>query len=92
VPSQPPTTGLTRWLISFSHDFNYFAFKWDAQGEAVYQIGSGLERKPVGRAWATASKIKWLSMSVVTADVTTIASSATVRDGFTTAWIIPDTL
>ncbi|KAH6907691.1 mucin-binding lectin 1 [Coprinopsis sp. MPI-PUGE-AT-0042] len=89
-----PTTnaGLTRWLISFSHDFNYWAFKWDGQGEAVYQIGSGLERKPVGRDWTSATKIEWLATTVTTQDVSSVVSGATNRDGLTTAWIIPDTL
>ncbi|KAH6907688.1 mucin-binding lectin 1 [Coprinopsis sp. MPI-PUGE-AT-0042] len=80
VGAVPTTnTGLTRYMLSFSHNFLHFAFKWDGEGEAVYQIGSGLERKPV-------------ASSVVTEDVSAHVSGALNRDGRTTAWIIPDTL
>ncbi|KAH6911696.1 mucin-binding lectin 1 [Coprinopsis sp. MPI-PUGE-AT-0042] len=85
-------TGLTRYMLSFSHNFLHFAFKWDGEGEAVYQIGSGLERKPVGRDWTAASTVHWGASSVVTEDVSAHVSGALNRDGRTTAWIIPDTL
>ena len=85
-------TSLTRYLISFSHDFNYYAFIWNGQGDARYQVGSSLDRKPVGKDWKTASFVEWLSNEVKTKDVSATVATATNRDELTTAWIIPDTL
>ncbi|KAH6911673.1 mucin-binding lectin 1 [Coprinopsis sp. MPI-PUGE-AT-0042] len=84
--------GLTRWVVSFSHNYLHFALKWDGQGEAVYQVGDGLERKPVGRDWRCATTIHWSSRTVVTEDVSAKATSVVNRDEITTIWIIPDTL
>jgi hypothetical protein len=85
-------TGLTRWIVSFSHNFNDYAFKWDGPGEAVYQIGNGLERKPVGRSWSAATTLHWGATSLVSEDVSTRVTSAVTSDGITTLWIVPDTL
>ncbi|KAH6907685.1 mucin-binding lectin 1 [Coprinopsis sp. MPI-PUGE-AT-0042] len=85
-------TGLTRWVVSFSHTFLHFAIKWDGEGEAVYQIGNGLERKPVGRDWNNATTVNWENRIVVTENVSAQAAGATLRDELTTVWIIPDTL
>jgi hypothetical protein len=85
-------TGLTRWVVSFSHNYLNFAIKWSGQGEAVYQVGEGLERKPVGRDWKTATTIHWSNRAIVTEDVSAKAGSVVVRDELTTIWIIPDTL
>ncbi|KAH6911701.1 mucin-binding lectin 1 [Coprinopsis sp. MPI-PUGE-AT-0042] len=57
--------GLTKWLVSFSHNFQHFALKWNGEGEAVYQIGNGLERKPVGRDWTSATTIRWGASAAV---------------------------
>ncbi|KAH6907705.1 mucin-binding lectin 1 [Coprinopsis sp. MPI-PUGE-AT-0042] len=85
-------TGLTRWVVSFSHNYLHFALKWDGEGEAVYQVGDGLERKPVGRSWSSATTIHWSARSVVTEDVSVKATSVVNRDELTTIWIVPDTL
>ena len=86
-----PTTrsGITPYIISFSHNYTRFAFIWQGEGEAVYQIGDGLERKPLGRAWESASTIHWGATAIVTENVTAHASSALNRDKETTAFIIP---
>ncbi|KAI9507838.1 mucin-binding lectin 1 [Russula earlei] len=34
--------GITRYIISFSHNFTKFAFYWAGQGEAVYHIDNHL--------------------------------------------------
>jgi hypothetical protein len=83
---------LTRWVVSFSHNYLNYALKWSGEGEAVYQVGNGLERKPVGRDWKTATTIHWPDRVVVTEDVSAKAGSVVVRDELTTIWIIPDTL
>jgi hypothetical protein len=83
-------TGVTRFLVSFSHTYERFAFYWDGAGEAVYGIGTGLERKPVGRSWTSASAILWGASMVTTIDATSLLPSALVRDNATTVFIIPD--
>ncbi|KAH6907682.1 mucin-binding lectin 1 [Coprinopsis sp. MPI-PUGE-AT-0042] len=83
--------GLTRWVVSFSLDYLQYALKWEGEGEAVYQIGKGLERKPVGRNWTSATTIRWGASAATTQDVSARASRAFPRDE-TTIWIIPDTL
>jgi hypothetical protein len=85
-------SGITRWLISFSHRYEKFAFIWDGQGEGVYQIGNGLERKPVGRRWNVASTAHRGAWDIGIADVSAIVRHATNRDGATTAFIIPDNI
>ncbi|KAH6907687.1 mucin-binding lectin 1 [Coprinopsis sp. MPI-PUGE-AT-0042] len=89
---QTNKAGLTRWVVSFSHNYLHFAIKWDGQGEAVYQVGEGLERKPVGRDWNTATTVNWGNRVVVTENVSARVAGATVRNELTTVWIIPDTL
>lgn len=88
--TQTSSSGVTRFLISFSHHYERFAFHWDGAGEAVYGLGNGLERKPVGRNWQQASFIAWGSASITSSDVTAIARAATNRDNATTCFIIPD--
>ena len=84
-------TGVTRFLISFSHHYERYAFYWEGAGEAVYSIATGLERKPVGRSWARASAIFWGDLNTVsTADVGAIAATATDRTNATTIFRIPD--
>jgi len=84
------STGVTRFLISFSHCYTQFAFYWDGAGEAVYSIGNGLERKPVEKSWAQASHVAWGSSVVDTANVTVVAAAALDRTNDTTVFIIPD--
>src|SRR5271154_1568288 len=77
-----PTTnkGVSRYLISFSHNYTKYAFYWDGAGEAVYSIGTHLERLPVGRSWTKASTVAWGASTVVTADVTSDLAGAAPRD------------
>lgn len=84
------SAGVTRFLISFSHNYTRFAFVWNGTGEAVYSIGTGLERKPVGRSWSQASLVAWGASTVTTSDVTSILPSAVDRTNVTTVFIIPD--
>ncbi|KAM6493666.1 hypothetical protein JOM56_010027 [Amanita muscaria] len=84
------STGVTRFLISFSHNYQSFAFMWNGAGEAVYSIGTGLQRTSVGRNWSQASLVEWGSSTVTTADVTGILPSAVDRTNLTTIFIIPD--
>ncbi|KAF8656489.1 hypothetical protein AX16_002508 [Volvariella volvacea WC 439] len=88
IPTE--NSGTTRFLIGFSHTFERFSFFWDGQGEAVYQIGNRLERKPVGKNWHSASTVNWGSSEVTNTNVTGQVESAVVRDRATTAFIIPD--
>jgi len=83
-------TGVTRFLVSFSHTYERFAFYWDGQGEAVYGIGTGLQRLPVGKSWNSASAVSWGAATVTTVDATSLVPAAAVRDNATTAFIIPD--
>jgi len=82
--------GVTRFMISFSHHYERFAFMWEGKGEAVYGIGTGLQRLPVGRSWDQASAIPWGSATVNTADVKSIVAGAVDRTNLTTCFIIPD--
>jgi hypothetical protein len=63
---------------------------WGGSGEAVYSIGTGLERKPVGKSWSQASLVAWNATMVTTADVTSFVSTAVDRTNMTTVFIIPD--
>ena len=82
--------GVTRFMVSFSHNYTRYAFMWDGAGEAVYSIGTGLVRQPVGRSWTQASLIAWGASTVTTADVTSILPGAVARTNETTIFIIPD--
>jgi hypothetical protein len=82
--------GVTRFIISFSHNYERYAFIWGGSGEAVYSIGTGLERKPVAKSWSQASMVAWGATTVTTADVTNIAAAAVDRTNVTTVFIIPD--
>jgi hypothetical protein len=87
-----PTTnkGVSRYLISFSHNYTKYAFYWDGAGEAVYSIGTHLQRLPVGTSWTKASTVSWGASTVVTADVTSDLAGALPRNGETTAYVIPE--
>ncbi|KAI9507839.1 hypothetical protein F5148DRAFT_1201497 [Russula earlei] len=82
--------GITRYIISFSHNFTKFAFYWAGQGEAVYHIDNHLVRKPVGKSWNEASYIPWGANEVQTADVSADVQSALARDEETTVFVIHD--
>jgi len=82
--------GKTHWLISFSYNYNYFAFIWDGKGEAVYRVGTGLLTNSVGTDWTKASTVTLGNPGVGQADVSNQAKTATVRDATTPVWIIPD--
>ena len=82
--------GVTRFLISFSHNYNAFAFMWDGQGEAVYGVGTGLQRLPIGRSWDQASALQWGAETVSTANVTSLVPGAIDRANVTTVFVIPD--
>jgi len=84
--------GQTRWLISFSHNYNGFAFIWDGKGQAVHRIGSSLLTGSVGTDWTNASVVNYGSSSVTQADVSSDVSGAINRDDATTFWVIPDTI
>ena len=85
------STGVTRFLVSFSHNYQNFAFYWDGSGEAVYSIGiNGLARNPVGRSWTQATTIQWNTTSVTTSDVSSVVPTADVRPNATTLFIIPE--
>ena len=84
--------GYTHFLIGFSHYFQRFAFIWDGDGEAVYQIGEGLERRPVGRSWEQASAFHYRSSAVSTEDVSRHIAGAVRRDKETTVWAIPSNI
>lgn len=97
-PFVPNVVGITptnhtdesRFLISHSYYFENYAFFWDGKGEAVYGLGTGLERLPVGTSWTSASLVAWGSGDVTTGDVSSQISSATVVNNEITAFVIPD--
>jgi len=82
--------GITRFLISFSHCFNRFAFYWDGSGEAVYGTADSLVRLPVGKSWADATEANRDTGTFSTVNVAREARAATRRDRKTTVFIIPD--
>nr|6ZRW_A Chain A, Mucin-binding lectin 1 [Coprinopsis cinerea]6ZRW_B Chain B, Mucin-binding lectin 1 [Coprinopsis cinerea]6ZRW_C Chain C, Mucin-binding lectin 1 [Coprinopsis cinerea]6ZRW_D Chain D, Mucin-binding lectin 1 [Coprinopsis cinerea]6ZRW_E Chain E, Mucin-binding lectin 1 [Coprinopsis cinerea]6ZRW_F Chain F, Mucin-binding lectin 1 [Coprinopsis cinerea]6ZU2_AAA Chain AAA, Mucin-binding lectin 1 [Coprinopsis cinerea]6ZU2_BBB Chain BBB, Mucin-binding lectin 1 [Coprinopsis cinerea]6ZU2_CCC Ch len=90
IPTE--NTGVTKWAVSFSHNYTRFSFIWEGQGEACYQIGNGLTRSPVGRSWSSSSTIHWGSSTVITEDVTSVVPGAVNRDKVTTAYALPDNL
>ena len=83
-------SGITRYMLSFSHTYERFAFYWEGQGEAVYSIGTELLTHNVGRGWREASFIAWGASSIITQDVTGVVGTAVNRDNQTTCFIIPD--
>jgi hypothetical protein len=90
APSTPDK--VTRFIISFSHNYTKFAFFWDGAGQAVFGKGQDLVRQPLGNSWNVATTVDWGSASFTTQDVRAIATSATNRDNETTCYIIPDNL
>jgi hypothetical protein len=91
VGSTPTTnTGVTRFLVSHSYNYQKYAFFWDGAGEAVYGIGTGLQRQPVGRSWSQASAVSWGATTVTTIDVSITVKAAVDRTGATTCFVIPD--
>lgn len=82
--------GNTRFMLSHSYTFNGFAFYWDGTGEAVYRIGTGLQKSPVGTSWGAASNAAWGESVVTSKDVTSIVPAAKTRDNEITCFIIPD--
>jgi len=89
VGSTPTTNaGVTRFMISFSHSFEKFAFYWDGTGEAVYGIGTDLRRSPVGKSWSKASLVAWGATTVTTADVTSFVPQ--IENTVCTCFVIPD--
>ncbi|KAK7439310.1 hypothetical protein VKT23_012803 [Stygiomarasmius scandens] len=85
-------TGITRFVVGFSHYFTQFAFYWDGEGEAVYSIGNHLQRLPVGESWNHASSAPWGGHEITTVDVANIVPNAIKRDERTTCYILPDTV
>jgi hypothetical protein len=91
VGATPTTnTGVTRFLISFSHTYERFAFFWDGAGEAVYAIGTALQKQPVGRGWDKASAVPWGATTVSTIDATGVLPTTVNRNNQTTCFVIPD--
>jgi len=91
VGGTPTTnTGVTRFLVSFSHTYERYTFFWDGAGEAVYAIGTGLQQQPVGRSWNQASAISWNATTVSTIDATGVLPTAVDRTNATTCFVIPD--
>ncbi|KAK7019202.1 hypothetical protein VNI00_018160 [Paramarasmius palmivorus] len=80
--------GITKFVISHSYTYERFAFFFAGEGEAVYSVGSGLLRRPVGKNWKEASLVSWGSESVTTEDVEEIASGANSVDGEGTMFIV----
>ncbi|KAK7017560.1 hypothetical protein VNI00_018574 [Paramarasmius palmivorus] len=80
--------GITQFVISHSYTYERFAFFFEGDGDAVYSIGSGLVRQPVGKNWKGASLVSWGSQSVETGDVDGIASKANNVDNMITAFIV----
>jgi len=90
VGSTPTTnTGVTRFLVSFSHTYKRYAFFWDGAGEAVYGFGTSLQRKPVGTSWNHASEALRGASTITTTNVSLIVVKASKRNS-TTCYIIPD--
>jgi len=90
VGSRPTTnSGVTRFMVSFSHTYERFAFIWDGDGEAVYGVGHGLKRLPVGKSWGQASAIEWGSSTVTTTDVSKLVGPLSGNTNIT-CFIIPD--
>ncbi|KAH6906774.1 mucin-binding lectin 1 [Coprinopsis sp. MPI-PUGE-AT-0042] len=85
-------SGLTKFMVGFSHTFERFAIVWDGEGQAVYQIGKNLERFPVGRDWSCASTVHWGARELVSENVKEHLPAAVRRDRATTLFIIPDNL
>jgi hypothetical protein len=88
-PTSTSNAGTTRFLVSFTHNYDGYAFHWDGAGEAVYGIGANLERKPVGRSWKNASAISWTATTVTTIDATSIVAGAPANSA-ATVFVIPD--
>ncbi|KAF6758034.1 mucin-binding lectin 1 [Ephemerocybe angulata] len=82
---------LTKWLVSFSHCYTRFAFIWEGEGQAVYQIGNKAdERKPVGRSWDNASTHHWGTNTIAGENITSVIPTCVNRDNMTTLYMIPD--
>ncbi|KAK7040688.1 hypothetical protein VNI00_009594 [Paramarasmius palmivorus] len=81
---------ITKFVISHSYTFERFAFFFEGPGEAVYSIGSSLQRQPVGKSWTQASVASWGSATITTADVSGQVPGAALRDEAITAFIVPD--
>jgi hypothetical protein len=87
--TQTTATGETRFLISFSYYYVKYAFFFEGAGEAVWSIGSSLQRQLVGKSWADARVATWGQGAITTANVTSFLPGATNRDNEINAFIIP---
>ncbi|KAF8656496.1 hypothetical protein AX16_002515 [Volvariella volvacea WC 439] len=85
-------SGITRYIIGFSHTYERFSFYWDGQGEAVYQIGNRLERTPVGRSWQSSSTVNWGASEITTTNVAGLVEAVGSWRTTPTAFIIPDNI
>lgn len=81
----------TRFIISHSYSFEKYAFYWEGAGEAVWSVGSSLQRQPVGRSWNDARVVVWGSPAVTAENISGILPGNTVqRDNQITCFIVPD--
>lgn len=89
-------SGITRFMISFSHYYTRIAFYWEGTGEASYGTSKSLVRAPMATSWDKAIVVEWLgsgfSNNFTTANVKAEAEAKTtvVRNGIITAFIIPE--
>jgi len=83
-------SGITRFLISFSHNYTRFAFYWEGAGEAAYGTSESLARYPVAKNWDNAVVIHWGSPSFTSGNVNAEVNKAVGRDNQTTVFIIPE--
>lgn len=82
------TDNSVRYLISFSHNYNQFAFYWSGAGPANYTVSKTLVSGPVGKNWSQASSVGWGDPNVGTRDVTSFVPTAIDRGNVTTLYII----
>lgn len=83
-------SGITRFLISFSHNYTRYAFYWEGAKEAAYGTTETLARYPVAKNWDNAVVVHWGSPSFTSGNVHAEVNKALPRDNETTVFIIPE--
>jgi hypothetical protein len=85
--------GVTRFIVSFSHNYVSYAVMWEGGGEAAYTIGESTQKTPVGRNWNQATGLTWGNpVTINTVNVSSLVPSAIDRNDETTVYIVPSHL
>jgi hypothetical protein len=85
-------SGISRWVVSFTHDYLSYGIIWEGSGQAVYSIGNSLETKAVGRSWTQATYIHWGDSFPSTKDVSGALGGATRIGDSPTIYYIPQAI